>query len=908
MTPRSPHSPFILSPSAMESAHQRFFGEMGRVSEALGPDHVKAVDADSVLVAVSAAVESIVGEPVKHDQPLMEAGIDSLGATELQQQLADTFSVELPSTLVFDYPTVDAMAEFLFEKLAGDAKNLQASANFSLSSLETSESVSVVASSGQTEILQNWKLGDASTRVPLERWDVNSNLLVDADGSMPAQFGVFMKNVEYFDSELFGIMKSEALAMDPQQRLLLQQSYDALSGIGGVATVFGRQVGAFVGIAATDYESLSHRNGLPINAFSFTSASPSVASGRLAYIFAARGPAVSIDTACSASLVAAHMACSAFKESHMESAIAGGVLLCLVPESTLMLSRAQMISPEGRSKTLDASADGYARGEACRTLVLMPTGKGGYDPCALIVGSSVNTNGRASSLTAPNGPSQQQLLREAWYSASARPGDIRGIQLHSNGTSLGDPIEIGAISALVFVSSLRCCFSVELCILTRHLCLQSERRPHSFLLATVKGYTGHQESAAGAVGLVEAVQVATRQSMAPALHVRHLNPHATAAIRENKVSIARSGPMSVPQDARDMLIGVSSFGAQGTNAHALIQGCVHTRVLEAQTAERLPWKLERMWVTPKIGSMLDMAWTRRRTRNHTGSVTFETRINLAKNANFVSNQIYGQPHLLATSLAATLISSVEMLMTDSQSKLSPGILGSTFPAPVILSRPGKRLKVSEILISTLIKPSTGLSEITYQHQKVMAGKLSFVEQNMDMRPVEREQKFSIFRQYDYHSTSSCVGSIEASIDTLTGASSLEAIVTLAGDQLGPLQSPPTWVRTLEALSFRSFNLLSMSKHVTVKSVEEDGWAIGCGSLGSGEVQLTNLIIGEHDLPPTSPGPLSAQTPKAELLGELEEEDSNALPADHPLLLMTEEERLMHLQTQVCIFLHPVNAK
>jgi hypothetical protein len=93
----------------------------------------------------------------------------------------------------------------------------------------------------------------------------------------------------------------------------------------------------------------------------------------------------------------------------------------------------------------------------------------------------------------------------------------------------------------------------------------------------------------------------------------------------------------------------------------------------------------------------------------------------------------------------------------------------------------------------------------------------------------------------------------------------------------------------------------MSKHVTVKSVEEDGWAIGCGSLGSGEVQLTNLIIGEHDLPPTSPGPLSAQTPKAELLGELEEEDSNALPADHPLLLMTEEERLMHLQTQVCIF-------
>jgi len=442
----------------LDSAHQAFFGEVGGRADAMASteSRVNAVDADSVLLAVNAAVESIVGEPVKRDQPLMEAGIDSLGATELQQQLADTFSVELPSTLVFDYPTVDAMSEFLYQKLAGAVENIQVSTKLSLS-LETSESISVVASSGQTEILQDWKSGDASTRVPLERWDVNSKLLVDAEGSLPAQFGVFMNHVEFFDSELFGIMKSEAIAMDPQQRLLLLQSYHALSCIGGVAAVFGRQVGAFIGIAATDYESLSHRNGLPINAFSFTSASPSVASGRLAYIFAARGPAVSIDTACSASLVAAHMACSAFKQSHMESAIAGGVLLCLVPESTLMLSRAQMISPEGRSKTLDASADGYARGEACRTMVLMPAGKGRYDPCALIAGSSVNTNGRASSLTAPNGPSQQQLLREAWYAASARPGDIKGVQLHSNGTSLGDPIEIGAISALVFVSSFRCC-------------------------------------------------------------------------------------------------------------------------------------------------------------------------------------------------------------------------------------------------------------------------------------------------------------------------------------------------------------------------------------------------------------------------------------------------------------------
>ena len=155
----------------------------------------------------------------------------------------------------------------------------------------------------------------------------------------------------------------------------------------------------------------------------------------------------------------------------MEAALAAGVLLCLVPESTLMLTRATMLSPEGRSKTLDASADGYVRGETCKMLYLRPAGamlagagastsSSGIaqpqQPLGLLMASAVNTNGRASSLTAPNGPAQQMLLREALASAGVRATDVTGLQMHSNGTALGDPIEVGAASA-VFLVSLPAC-------------------------------------------------------------------------------------------------------------------------------------------------------------------------------------------------------------------------------------------------------------------------------------------------------------------------------------------------------------------------------------------------------------------------------------------------------------------
>ena len=288
-----------------------------------------------------------------------------------------------------------------------------------------------------------------------------------------------MEGVEAFDPEAFAIMRNEAVTMDPQQRLLLLTAAESLASAASAAgagvspgswaaRVAGRQVGAYVGVAATDYESLSQTYGVPISSFSFTAASPSVASGRMSYVYGLRGPTASVDTACSSSLVAAHLACLGLRQAPMEGALVAGVLLCLVPQSTLMLTRAAMLSPEGRSKTLDASADGYARGETCRSLFLQPAAlaaAAGTVALGLLVASAVNSNGRASSLTAPNGPSQQALLREALVGAGLGAADVDGLQMHSNGTALGDPIEIGAASAVLLVSKqsgpwvLHCCLA-----------------------------------------------------------------------------------------------------------------------------------------------------------------------------------------------------------------------------------------------------------------------------------------------------------------------------------------------------------------------------------------------------------------------------------------------------------------
>jgi len=239
--------------------------------------------------------------------------------------------------------------------------------------------------------------------------------------------------------------------MDPQQRLLLETAAEVLlSSRSSSSTGYSQPslqqqpwwgtVGVYIGIASSDYGSLV-KTYAPAGAFHATANAISVAAGRLSYSFGLSGPALSVDTACSASLVALHLAKDAINgPAAVSGSLVGGVHIQTTPTSTSYVWTAGMLSPSGRCQVLDAAADGYVRGEACHMLLLAPAAAAGAGrgPVALVLGSAVNQDGRSSSLTAPNGPAQQEVIRAALADAAVLAGSVDQLSMHGTGTPLGE--------------------------------------------------------------------------------------------------------------------------------------------------------------------------------------------------------------------------------------------------------------------------------------------------------------------------------------------------------------------------------------------------------------------------------------------------------------------------------------
>jgi acyl transferase domain-containing protein len=251
-------------------------------------------------------------------------------------------------------------------------------------------------------------------------------------GGLPVQFGIFLDAVDLFDAAAFGVSTPEAAMMDPQQRLLMQLTAEALStnssAVSLQSTSDAGTAGVFIGVSSMDYNKVVLRTTGGVTPYSATGASLSVTAGRLSYSFAMSGPSVAIDTACSSSLVAAHAAINGLKLAQCASAVTGGVNIMLSPDTPAAFQKAGMLSPDGRCKTLDASADGFARAEAAGMLLLrMLSGSGGSSSGLLgvVCGSAVNQDGRSSALTAPNGPAQQAVINQALASAGMQPKQVR---------------------------------------------------------------------------------------------------------------------------------------------------------------------------------------------------------------------------------------------------------------------------------------------------------------------------------------------------------------------------------------------------------------------------------------------------------------------------------------------------
>ena len=274
--------------------------------------------------------------------------------------------------------------------------------------------------------------------MPLTRWVLEETADVSVLTSVQAQcvrYGGFVAGTERFDAAAFGLSPAEVGAMDPQQRLLLELGYAALHGSSHRrVTLLGGDGGVFLGIERPDW-ALAQPPTARGSVYAVTGDNVSAAAGRVSFALGLQGPCSSVDTACASALVAVHWGTHAVRAGESGAALALAVSLKLVPHGTLGAASAGMLSVDGRCKTLDARANGYARSEGVGALVLLCEGSGVTTLC----GSAVRQDGRSASLTAPNGSAQRTLLVSALDRASLHAVEVGSLEAHGTGTALGDP-------------------------------------------------------------------------------------------------------------------------------------------------------------------------------------------------------------------------------------------------------------------------------------------------------------------------------------------------------------------------------------------------------------------------------------------------------------------------------------
>jgi acyl transferase domain-containing protein/acyl-CoA synthetase (AMP-forming)/AMP-acid ligase II/acyl carrier protein len=482
-------------------------------------------------------------------EPFSRYGLDSLTAVELSGALERWLGRRLPPTLIYDYPSIQALAAQLAVMVGtrdpGPVVGLPAVQPVPATEREPIAVIGVGGRfPGAESVADFWELlaagRDAITRVPPGRWDPAA---VDA----PA-WGGFLADVEGFDAAFFGVAPREADLMDPQQRLLLEVAYAALEDAGiAPKALAGTRTGVFVGISTNDYGRLLARVAAGTDAHAGTGNALSIAANRISYLLDLRGPSLAIDTACSSSLVALHQAVRSLRAGESDAALVGGVNLILAPELTTTFARAGMLAPDGRCKTFDASANGYVRGEGCGVVVLKrwsDARRDGDRVLALVRGSAVNQDGRSNGLTAPNGPAQQAVVRAALRDAGVAPAQVGYVEAHGTGTSLGDPIEFNSL---------------------REVLLEGRAAETPCRIGSLKTNIGHLEAAAGIAGLIKVVLSLRHGLVPPHLHLRTVNP----LIQLDGTSLSIPGA-AVPWTGPDRVAGVSSFGFGGTNAHVVL--------------------------------------------------------------------------------------------------------------------------------------------------------------------------------------------------------------------------------------------------------------------------------------------------------------------------------------------------
>ncbi|WFP51891.1 amino acid adenylation domain-containing protein [Methylomonas sp. EFPC3] len=507
-------------------------------------------DAEAVRAWLRQRVAEVSGlEPAEIgcDAAFGEFGLDSNLSVRLTDELEKAFGYgRLPANLLFDYPSIDRVVEYLCR---GEAETLA-----SESAAEASADIAIVGMAcrfpGADDTAAFWDLLSAGTSavrpLPAERKALLAGLVDDVDALGAAGW---LDGIDLFDPAPFHISPKEAEILDPQQRLLLTAAWTALEQAGiSREELAGSATGVFIGISGSEYGQLAWRSDSSLDGHAGTGTAASIAANRLSYFLDLRGPSLAVDTACSSSLVAVHLACQSLLAGECDTALVGGVNLMLNPALTRALGKAGMLSVTAACHSFDAAADGYVRGEGVGLVVLrretLAAGRGNR-VLAYIAGSAINQDGHSFGLTAPNGVAQRALLRRAYAAAKLEPNTVDYLEAHGTGTALGDPIEAGALAEVVGAGRERPC-----------------------LIGSVKANIGHLEAAAGIAGLIKAVLCLQHNAVPPLAGFSALNPH----IRFDAKALAVNTELrrfAAEQPLRH--IGVTSMGFGGSNAHVVLR-------------------------------------------------------------------------------------------------------------------------------------------------------------------------------------------------------------------------------------------------------------------------------------------------------------------------------------------------
>ncbi|MBO9699912.1 MAG: SDR family NAD(P)-dependent oxidoreductase [Sporocytophaga sp.] len=539
--------------------------------------------------------------------PLERYGIDSILAVSLTNQLEKTFGA-LSKTLFFEYQTIGELAEYfinahspklnsIFNTIESSPKKViaplptpksqtqtraisgrrfssqaQASASANPTTSVNMEPIAIIGLSGRFpesvnlyEYWNNLRNGkDCIIEVPQDRWDWREYYSEDRNksGHHYSKWGGFISGVDEFDPRFFNISPKEAATIDPQERLFLQHCWMAIEDAGYTRASLqipcdqdlAGQVGVYVGVMYGEYQlfgaevsAKGKRMGIPGSYASI--------SNRVSYVLNLHGPSMTVDTMCSSSLTAIHLACQDLKLGRTSLAIAGGVNVTVHPNKYLVLSGGQFISSDGHCQSFGEGGDGYIPGEGVGAVILKRLSEAERDGdhiYGIIKGSILNHGGKTNGYSVPNPQAQASVISRALAESNINPRHISYIEAHGTGTKLGDPIEIAALSKS----------------------FQQYTKDTGFcLIGSAKSNIGHCESAAGIAGLAKVLLQMQNREIVPSLHSAKLNPHIDfekTPFVVNQTLKPWNQPV-IDGDEIPRIAGISSFGAGGSNAHIIIQ-------------------------------------------------------------------------------------------------------------------------------------------------------------------------------------------------------------------------------------------------------------------------------------------------------------------------------------------------